>query len=703
MQSTRAISAILMATVMVLAAGSVVALPGGQLTAQQDDETNGASVTFEEQTSNGTTVVVDEVTVPEGGFVTMHDSTLLEGEAIGSVVGVSEYLEPGTHENVTVDLFDVEGIEFAEDERLEDGETLIAMPHFDTNDNEVYDFASTNGTEDGPYTDEDGAVTDPANVTVEEADDEVTDDGAVTEDDNVTEDDVTDNVTDDGEVNVTEENETEADVTEEAEDVDVAEDDDVTDDEANVTTEDEANVTERLEDGQGDQLVVENSTIEQLEISGDNASVLILAENVESLDVSGANTTIVTFDHAERGMDDGFDNETDEFEDNETDEGENGETELDGENETDDEEELDDGNETDGDETDGDDALTIEGESFDVANLDAPERADVGDTITVTADVTNPNEFETTQNVEYRLEGDVLERQQVTLDANETRTVTFEIETEGLETDVYIHSVTTFDFGETALIGLGGGVEEAEEDGDDEAEVERNATLNISDRTGNGTTLAVDDASANVDFYVDAHYDGNDAVSEVFQADTTAEDVVIELDSEIAENTTVDVAVHAAEDDEELAAEEIQYTVESEDDVDEDDAVDNETDGDDLNETDGEDTNETDGEPTASVEFMQHATDGTFVVVNSAELSDGGFIAIHDADGAVIGASEYLEAGTHEDVRVELDDPIEEDARLTAMPHLDTNDNQEFDFPDGDGPYTEDGDPVTDEGDVSVE
>ncbi|MEF8808395.1 MAG: hypothetical protein V5A17_01700 [Natronomonas sp.] len=83
-----------------------------------------ADATISQQTSGGTTVVVEEVTVPEGGFVTIHDSTVLDGgEAVlTSVRGASDYLEPGTHENVTVTL----------DEPLEEDDTLVAMPHRDT-------------------------------------------------------------------------------------------------------------------------------------------------------------------------------------------------------------------------------------------------------------------------------------------------------------------------------------------------------------------------------------------------------------------------------------------------------------------------------------------------------------------------------------------------------------------------------------------
>ncbi|WP_440767294.1 DUF7282 domain-containing protein [Natronorubrum sp. DTA7] len=127
------------------------------------DEDAEATVTFTDQELENDTVVVDQVTVDDGGFVVIHDSSLLAGNVFESVIGVSEYLDEGTHENVEVTL----------DEPLEEDETLIAMPHFDTNDNEEYDFVETEGTEDGPYlTVDDEPVTDEAVVTVDAATEE---------------------------------------------------------------------------------------------------------------------------------------------------------------------------------------------------------------------------------------------------------------------------------------------------------------------------------------------------------------------------------------------------------------------------------------------------------------------------------------------------------------------------------------------------
>ena len=92
-------------------------------------------------------VRVDEVYLPEGGFVEIHDSTLAtDGSVFGSVRGHSGYLGTGVHWNVTFTL----------DDPVTANDTLLAMPHRDTDNDQTYDFVATNGSEDGPYTNADG-------------------------------------------------------------------------------------------------------------------------------------------------------------------------------------------------------------------------------------------------------------------------------------------------------------------------------------------------------------------------------------------------------------------------------------------------------------------------------------------------------------------------------------------------------------------
>ena len=97
------------------------------------------------------TIEVDTAYLPQGGFVTIHDGTLQEGATLDSVRGTSEYLEADTN------LTDVQVT--LDDPYTEDG-TAIAMPHQDTNDNEQYDFVTSDGEDDGPYTENGEAVVD---------------------------------------------------------------------------------------------------------------------------------------------------------------------------------------------------------------------------------------------------------------------------------------------------------------------------------------------------------------------------------------------------------------------------------------------------------------------------------------------------------------------------------------------------------------
>lgn len=168
---------------------SIVALYAMPAAAQVLDD---ASVEFEDQTMEDSTVVVASVTLPEGGFVVIHDDTL-DDDAVGSVVGVSEYLEAGTHTdvNVTVQITTNGNGGNGGDGGNDTNEiTLIAMPHQDTNDNQEYDFEDSDGQDDGPYTETVGgdAVTDEAQVTTDGQDgldDGLDDPGGDDEDDGV--------------------------------------------------------------------------------------------------------------------------------------------------------------------------------------------------------------------------------------------------------------------------------------------------------------------------------------------------------------------------------------------------------------------------------------------------------------------------------------------------------------------------------------
>ncbi|WP_226041698.1 hypothetical protein [Natrinema sp. DC36] len=176
MPRARTVGVAVIATLVLLSGASIAFAATDAGIAIQDNETENetATVTFENQTSNGTAVVVNNTTLPEGGFAVIHaaapaDENATENETVtnmseeyepGEVLGNSTYLESGDHENVTVEL----------NESLEESQVLIAMAHQDTNGNETYDFPEA----DDPYVSDGEPVTDDALITLEEEQNETT-------------------------------------------------------------------------------------------------------------------------------------------------------------------------------------------------------------------------------------------------------------------------------------------------------------------------------------------------------------------------------------------------------------------------------------------------------------------------------------------------------------------------------------------------
>lgn len=105
----------------------------------------------------------------------------------------------------------------------------------------------------------------------------------------------------------------------------------------------------------------------------------------------------------------------------------------------------------------------------------------------------------------------------------------------------------------------------------------------------------------------------------------------------------------------------------------------------------------------SSVTFNdQESPGGASVVVKSATMSRGGFIAIHSgsASGPIIGSSKFLSAGTHTNVRIALDETLNESTTLVAMTHLDEDGSETFNAMT-DGAYKVNGSAVTDSASVS--
>ncbi|WP_126665077.1 DUF7282 domain-containing protein [Haloterrigena salifodinae] len=576
-----------------------------ELIDEEVDSEQDAYVNFSDQATEGETVVVDNVTMASGGFVVIHDSSLLAGgeNVFTSVIGTSAYLEAGTHENVEVTL----------DEPLAEDETLIAMPHRDTNANETYDFVETQGAADIPYlTATDDPVTDQAVVTVGEP---------TAEEPNETEEPV--EVPNETEEPVEEPNETEEPVevpneTEEPVEVPNETEEPVEEEPVEVPNETEEQ-PEEIDDGRIN-VVIENLTVfvftgdhadtpatdagdsgyegngvpvedgtdtaneTDSNVSGetDAATETTLEMGEQQIDVTVGQVTVVPVSQHHAGMSDSVHeqaNETDSSDEmqfgmtddgnaeivieeatvfvfigdigelpqqpveepNETEEPieepeepvveEPNETEepvIEEPNETEEpvveepneteepvveepneteEPVIEEPNETEEpvvEEPNETEEPVVEepneteepveeqpeaADSFTVENLQAPDTAEAGEPLTVTATVTNPTDAERTEAVQFRLDGDLIEAQGVTLAAGETTDVQFEVDTSDLESGQYVHMVLSEFSGEVSAIEITAPTSgDGDLENDTTVDGDTNVTVNESANTTTNTT-----------------------------------------------------------------------------------------------------------------------------------------------------------------------------------------------------------------------
>jgi hypothetical protein len=116
------------------------------------DETSGqrnfAEIAFSDQQSDGTSVTVDRTYLEQDGFITIHTWDLVtQQDGAGSLIGASRMLEAEDGKgkeylDETVELFDADtGVlpEVAEQEQLEEDQTLIAVPHRDMDHSGEFD------------------------------------------------------------------------------------------------------------------------------------------------------------------------------------------------------------------------------------------------------------------------------------------------------------------------------------------------------------------------------------------------------------------------------------------------------------------------------------------------------------------------------------------------------------------------------------
>ena len=102
--------------------------------------------------------------------------------------------------------------------------------------------------------------------------------------------------------------------------------------------------------------------------------------------------------------------------------------------------------------------------------------------------------------------------------------------------------------------------------------------------------------------------------------------------------------------------------------------------------------------PVASMTVQNPGPADGQLTVDSASLSGGGFVVVHDGDrnAEVIGVSGHLAPGTHDEVTIELDNPPSS-SDITLVAHQDTDGNQQFGYDferqgETDQPYAASGD-----------
>jgi hypothetical protein len=119
--------------------------------AQSDTRSTTADVTFGDQSPHYRTVYVADVTLPDDGFVALHDASFFTE---GPVVGVSQPLDAGTYSNLPVEF----------DEMPDSPLTVAAILHRDTPSDGVFTHPDDGDT---PYVGEDGVVYDTATISPE--------------------------------------------------------------------------------------------------------------------------------------------------------------------------------------------------------------------------------------------------------------------------------------------------------------------------------------------------------------------------------------------------------------------------------------------------------------------------------------------------------------------------------------------------------
>ena len=109
------------------------------------------TITFANQSSNGSTVTIQNATLPEGGFIAIHDSEYLRSSPADlTVLATSEYLSPGQHQNVTINISNAPPGNYpgVNTTSLNTTQTLVGALYSDSNGNRQFDYVLSSGSED---------------------------------------------------------------------------------------------------------------------------------------------------------------------------------------------------------------------------------------------------------------------------------------------------------------------------------------------------------------------------------------------------------------------------------------------------------------------------------------------------------------------------------------------------------------------------
>ncbi|EMA43527.1 DUF7282 domain-containing protein [Halococcus saccharolyticus] len=119
---------------------------GNATAANTTESTNGSvSVTMQRQTvATGANVTVRSATLPEGGYVVLHGYALtLAGQREESAIAVSEYLEPGSYQNLTIPVDNgVPGV-YSNQSRLNGSQNISAVAYRESNGNQRFEQFTT--------------------------------------------------------------------------------------------------------------------------------------------------------------------------------------------------------------------------------------------------------------------------------------------------------------------------------------------------------------------------------------------------------------------------------------------------------------------------------------------------------------------------------------------------------------------------------